>query len=85
MAGSASVQEEAAVYWEATRGGNIGLSWPLEIGSILPAKKWYLLGDIISQSFIDQWLDTDQVAHTPHTPIHTFLQRVFSTESCAMK
>lgn len=40
MAGSASVQEEAAVYWEATRGGNIGLSWPLEIGSILPAKKF---------------------------------------------
>lgn len=83
MAGSASVQEEAAVYWEATRGGNIGLSWLSRLGLSCPQKS--SLGDTISQSFIDQWLDTEQVAHIPHTPIQTFLQRVFSTESCAMK
>lgn len=50
----------------------LGLS---ELGLSCPPKS--SLGDTIIQSFIDQWLDTDQVAHTPHTPIHTFLQRVF--------
>lgn len=79
MAGSASVQEEAAVYWEATRGGNIGLSWPLEIGSILPAKKfpWRYNKSVL------YWPMTGYRAsctHTTHTHTHVSSEGFFHWE-----
>ena len=79
MAGSASVQEEAAVYWEATRGGNIGLSWPLEIGSILPAKKfpWRYNKSVL------YWPMTGyrtSCTHTTHTHTHVSSEGFFHWE-----
>ena len=79
MAGSASMQEEADVYWMATQGSNIDLSWPLGIGSILPAKKfpWRYIKSVV---YWPMTVYGPSCTHATHTHTHVSSEGFFHRE-----